>query len=74
MLLAAPMERPLDLMFGGFETGITFLSALIVSGVVADGATNWLEGSMLLFSYLIICCAFFFYNSHGITDKHYSFD
>ena len=55
--------RPLDLMFGLFETGITFLSALIVSGVVADGETNWLEGSMLLFSYVIVCMAFFFYNS-----------
>ena len=50
-------------MFGLFETGITFLSALIVSGVVADGETNWLEGSMLLFSYVIVCMAFFFYNS-----------
>ena len=70
VLIAAPMNRPLDLMFGAFETGITFLSALIVSGVVADGATNWLEGSMLLFSYLIICCAFFFYNSTGILGEH----
>ena len=32
----------------GASQVITFLSALIVSHVVADGETNWLEGYMLL--------------------------
>jgi len=63
VLLGWFVSQPLDLFFGVYETVITFLSALIVSHVVADGETNWLEGVMLLMSYLIICFSFVFYDS-----------
>ena len=46
---------------GVFETVITFLSAVIVSGIVMDGKTNWLEGMMLLAAYILIASAFWFY-------------
>jgi Ca2+:H+ antiporter len=62
VMIGWAIGQPLDLFFGTFETVITFLSALIVSHVVNDGETNWLEGAMLLFAYAIICFAFFFYN------------
>jgi len=61
VLLGWAIGQPLDLVFGSFETVITFLSAVIVAGIVNDGRTNWLEGMMLLASYIIICSAFFFY-------------
>ena len=57
VLLALPMGQPLDLFFGVFETAVVFLSGSIVSLVVADGETNWLEGVMLLVTYVIICFA-----------------
>ena len=57
------VDQPLDLYFGVYETVITFLSTAVVSHLVADGETNWLEGMMLLFAYAIICYAFFFYHS-----------
>jgi len=63
VLIGWLIGQPLDLYFGIYETVITFLSALIVSHVVPDGETNWLEGMMLLMSYTIICYAFFFYHS-----------
>jgi len=62
VLLGWLVGQPLDLVFGVFETVVTFLSAVIVSGIVADGRTNWLEGMMLLAAYIIIGCAFFFYH------------
>eukprot|EP00908_Phaeocystis_cordata_P021411 Transcript_3763.p1 GENE.Transcript_3763~~Transcript_3763.p1 ORF type:complete len:369 (+),score=245.36 Transcript_3763:703-1809(+) len=61
VLLAWAVGQPLDLLFGVFETVITFLSAVIVSGIVMDGKTNWLEGMMLLAAYILIASAFWFY-------------
>ena len=61
VLMGAAMGEPLDLFFGPFETAITFLCSLLVFFIVQNGETNWLEGAMLLFSYGIICFAFFFY-------------
>jgi len=55
------LDQPLDLYFGSFETSITFLSTLTVFFIVHDGQTSWLEGTMLLFTYGIICFAFFFF-------------
>ena len=61
VLLGLAVGQPLDLFFGAFETSVTFLSSLIVFFVVQNGQTNWLEGAMLLFTYVIICFAFFFF-------------
>ena len=55
------IQQPLDLFFGPFPTAVTFLSTNLVFMVVQNGATNWLEGAMLLFSYAIICFSFLFY-------------
>ena len=57
VLVAIPLGQPLSLDFGPFETAMIFLSALIVSQIVEDGETNWLEGAMLLAAYLIVCLA-----------------
>jgi len=61
VLLGIPLGQPLDMMFGVFETAVTFFAALIVFMTAIDGETNWLEGAMLLTTYCIICFAFFFY-------------
>ena len=34
---------------------------IVVFFIVQDGQTNWLEGAMLLMTYIIICIAFFFF-------------
>ena len=61
VLISWGMGKDLDLFFGNFETAVMFISTIIVSHVVGDGESNWLEGVMLLFVYAIICFAFFFY-------------
>ena len=40
------------------ETAATFVSVLVVNSILADGKSNWLEGVMLLGSYVILAIAF----------------
>jgi Ca2+:H+ antiporter len=55
------MGKPMSLDFHVFETVCLFMSIIIVNYLIQDGKSNWLEGCMLLASYLIIAVAFFFY-------------
>jgi len=52
---------PLTLYFQGFETSVLFISVIIVNGVIADGESNWLEGSLLMAAYFVIAVAFYFH-------------
>ena len=47
--------------FGMLETVSAFLAVLIVNIIAADGKSNWLEGAMLLGTYLVLGAAFFFH-------------
>ncbi|KAF9358159.1 hypothetical protein BGX26_002376 [Mortierella sp. AD094] len=51
----------MTLFFNNFETCILFVSVLIVNYLIQDGESNWLEGVMLLSTYVIIAIAIFFY-------------
>lgn len=66
VMLGWAIGQPLDLQFGVFETVITWLSTVIVASVINDGSTNWLEGAMLIASYIIISSAFFFYHDDAL--------
>ncbi|KAF9437385.1 hypothetical protein BGZ76_000920 [Entomortierella beljakovae] len=55
------IHQPMTLFFNTFETCVMFFSVLIVNYLIQDGESNWLEGAMLLSTYLIIAIAFFFY-------------
>lgn len=52
---------PMTLYFSTFETAILFVSMFISNLVILDGESNWLEGAMLLSTYLIVALAFFYY-------------
>ena len=43
------MGQPMTLHFETFETVVFFLSVLVVSYVIADGKSNYLEGAMVSF-------------------------
>ncbi|KAF9373445.1 hypothetical protein CPB97_000533 [Podila verticillata] len=51
----------MNLLFNTFETCVMFVSVLIVNYLIQDGESNWLEGVMLLSTYIIIAIAVFFY-------------
>lgn len=55
------IDVPMSLYFSTFETAILFVSVFITNLVILDGESNWLEGAMLLSTYLIVALAFFYY-------------
>ncbi|KAK7736569.1 Vacuolar calcium ion transporter [Cytospora paraplurivora] len=59
VLLGWAIGRPMDLQFETFETVSFFISVLIVTYVVQDGKSNYLEGAMLFSLYVIIAVAFY---------------
>jgi Ca2+:H+ antiporter len=59
VILAWILGVNLTLEFGVLETAATFISVLVANSIVSDGKTNWLEGAMLLASYIILGAAFF---------------
>ena len=61
VILGWMLGVPLTLEFGLLETSATFISVLVANSILSDGKTNWLEGSMLLGSYIILGAAFFLF-------------
>ncbi|OAQ36247.1 calcium/proton exchanger [Linnemannia elongata AG-77] len=54
------LSKDMDLFFGIFETSVMFISVLIVNYLIQDGESNWLEGIMLLSTYVIVAIAIFY--------------
>jgi len=54
------MHQPMDLVFSQAEILAVMASVMVVTRVVQDGKSNWLEGVMLLGLYAIIGVVFFF--------------
>ncbi|KAI9890344.1 MAG: hypothetical protein M1814_004254 [Vezdaea aestivalis] len=61
VILGWIIGQPMTLHFQTFETVVFFLSVLVVNYLIQDGASNYLEGAMLLGTYFIIALAFFIY-------------
>ncbi|CAN3367516.1 vacuolar calcium ion transporter [Diutina catenulata] len=61
VLVGWAIDVPMSLYFSTFETAIAFVAVFITALVLGDGESNWLEGTMLLSTYLIIAIAFFYY-------------
>ncbi|KAF9986618.1 hypothetical protein BGZ75_001608 [Mortierella antarctica] len=57
----------MTLFFNTFETCVLFVSVLIVNYLIQDGESNWLEGVMLLSTYVIIAIAIYFYPASAVT-------
>lgn len=53
--------QPMSLYFSTFETAILFVAVFICSYLVQDGESNWLEGVLLIGTYLIVAIAFYEY-------------
>jgi Ca2+:H+ antiporter len=61
VILGWIMGRDMTLHFETFETVAFFLSALVVTLLIQDGKSNYLEGLLCLGMYLIIALAFYVY-------------
>ncbi|KAI5998865.1 hypothetical protein EDD15DRAFT_214484 [Pisolithus albus] len=54
-------NRPLALLFDPFESVVLYIAVQTMSQVVADGKSNWLEGTILICLYVIIAVSFWYY-------------
>ncbi|CAL3966458.1 unnamed protein product [Diplocarpon coronariae] len=69
VLLGWAIGVDMTLHFETFETVVFFLSVLVVTYVLSDGKSNYLEGAMLLGLYLIIALAFLVYPDNIAADN-----
>ncbi|KAL2274853.1 hypothetical protein FJTKL_02679 [Diaporthe vaccinii] len=68
VLLGWAIDRPMDFQFETFETVSFFISVLVVTYVVQDGKSNYLEGAMLFGLYVIIALAFYATPSDALNN------
>ena len=61
IVIAWMLGVPLTFEFGMLETVSAFLAVLIVNIIASDGKSNWLEGALLLGTYVVLGAAFFFH-------------
>lgn len=55
------LDQPMDLNFNPFELVAVAVAVLIANSISSDGRSNWLEGTLLLATYLILGLAFYFH-------------
>ncbi|MDP6921130.1 MAG: calcium/proton exchanger [Candidatus Thalassarchaeum sp.] len=61
IIIAWILGVPLTFEFGMLETVSAFLAVLIVNVIASDGKSNWLEGALLLGTYVVLGAAFLFH-------------
>ena len=61
VVIAWILGVPLTFEFGMLETVSAFLAVLIVNVIASDGKSNWLEGALLLGTYVVLGAAFLFH-------------
>ncbi|VEU20327.1 DEKNAAC101196 [Brettanomyces naardenensis] len=61
VLIGWIIDVPMSLYFSTYETAVMFVSVFITNYLILDGESNWLEGAMLICTYLIIAISFYLY-------------
>jgi Ca2+:H+ antiporter len=61
VIIGALMGQPMDLDFNNFELLSVMVAVLVANSISADGQSNWLEGTLLLATYAVVCLAFYFH-------------
>lgn len=61
VILGWIINKPLSLLLDPYQSLVLYLSVQIMSYVVADAKSNWLEGVILICLYVIIAVSFWFY-------------
>lgn len=61
VILGWIINIPMSLYFNMFETAVMLIAVLMVNYLIMDGKSNWLEGLMLFFVYIIIAISIFYY-------------
>ena len=54
-------SEAMTLDFDGFQVAVLFIAVLLVNYLIKDGESHWLEGVLLMATYLIIAVSAWFY-------------
>lgn len=60
VLVGWVLGQPMSLDLRAFEMAVLLMAVLIVTSILQDGYSNWLEGSMLLSAYFVVALIYFF--------------
>jgi Ca2+:H+ antiporter len=60
VLVGQAMGLPMDLNFNPFEIVAVVVAVVVANLISLDGRSNWLEGMLLLATYVILAAAFYF--------------
>jgi Ca2+:H+ antiporter len=63
-------NKPIDLNFEIFMVVLLVLSILVVGNFLRDGASNYLEGSLLVIIYAIVGVASWFYPNPDVATSN----
>ncbi len=61
VLVGLLIGKPMDLNFNPFELVAVAVAVLVANSISSDGRSNWLEGILLLATYLLLGMTFYFY-------------
>jgi len=61
VLIGWLLGQPMDLDFNPFELVAVAVAVLIANSISSDGRSNWLEGALLLATYIVLGLAFYFH-------------
>jgi len=61
-------KQCMTLYFDTFQIAVLFITILLVNYLIQDGKSHWLEGVLLMATYIIIAIAAWFYPSNFTSD------
>jgi Ca2+:H+ antiporter len=61
VLVGMAIGQPMDLNFNPFEVVAVAIAVIVVNFISLDGRSNWLEGVLLIATYIILGAAFYFH-------------
>ncbi|HEY9649484.1 MAG TPA: calcium/proton exchanger [Coleofasciculaceae cyanobacterium] len=61
VLVGIAIGQPMDLNFNPFEVVAVAIAVVVTNFISLDGRSNWLEGGLLLATYIILGAAFYFH-------------
>lgn len=61
VLIGLVLGKPMDLNFNPVELVAVVVAVLVTNSVSSDGRSNWLEGILLLATYIVLGLTFYFY-------------
>ena len=61
VLVGKVIHQPMDLNFNPFEVVAVAIAVTVANLISLDGRSNWLEGTLLLATYIVLGAAFYFH-------------